>query len=586
MRVAIALAVLASVVACAAAPQRKGTMPIRLTSVRIARVSSPGLMNAQVPVDTETDFLTTDPFVWFLLVYNGGHQGDKIRVEWRNPLGTVVEQNDHTQAADGIMRLAYRMLIAGAPASYAPGDWQVRLFWNDQGVAVTPFRIAAPPETVVKIASRVVLPNGTVGVPYFLQLMATGGSPPYQWTAVKPFPAGMELSAAGTITGAPERRGGYRATVEAKDSAGNTVARSVGIGIGVAATGAHAGTPMLLKSAVPGACPQSGGQTDFQNADASVSLAVNLEAPAAGEGRLEWLNPRGEVALMSRVHKSTDGVECMVEEMPIAGHRLPGDWRVRLLWRDAEVFTTKFRIAGAPTTTTAAAARGGRTAVVIGNLQYEKLPARGPVSADMDAIAAALHEDGFQVVRKANVTLDGLRMMERSLGDTLHAGDTVFVYYAGYGARSGGDDWLLPVNYDPADAKPIQSKAYSVVRFRQVLEDNKVNLKLIVLDTAAAGQVRESGDSPTDEADDSTLLVYARSPDGAPGAAEPPAGAFSKALVEVLRRPGVNARDAMQVELPKALARLAPGSPPPVAMLGGGADFVFRVAAPAGRKGR
>jgi hypothetical protein len=587
---------LAGVWQCAAAEQQPGSdaAGIQLTSVHVARVPPPGINNPRIIVDNETDFLTTDLAAWYLVIYNGGHKGDKIRVEWRNPMGALAQQNDHTQINDGLMRLSWRLLISGGPAAFAPGDWQVRLFWNDRGVGVTNFRISTPPESIVNIGSRTLLPAGTVAVPYYFQLTAKGGSPPYQWTALKAFPAGLTLSPTGTIGGSPQRRGSYRATVEAKDSAGNSVARTFGMGIGVIAPNARATTRNLLKSAGPDACSQAASPTEFSASDASVVLAASVEAPGLRMGRVEWLNPRGEVTQMNHIAKLKQGKECVVETMPVAGHRAasePGDWRVRLLWADEEVFSLKFSISGPKSITGAngaggnsvTPARGGRFAVVIGNLRYEKLRATGLEStaavADLDVLEGSLRQDGFEVVRKADVNLDNLRLIERTLDEKLQAGDTALVYYTGYDVRSGGDDWLLPVNFDPGDSRPIQSKAYSTLRLMQVLEDSKASLKFIFLDAAAApGQPRENPGAVMGEVDDSTALVYSSPPGAAPKAGSPASGAFARALAEVLLKLGLDARSALQIELPKTVARLAPSSPAPVAILGGGADFVFRTA--------
>jgi hypothetical protein len=136
------------------------------------------------------------------------------------------------------------------------------------------------------------------------------------------------------------------------------------------------------------------------------------------------------------------------------------------------------------------------------------------------------------------------------------------------------------VNYDPGDSRPIQSKAYSTLRLMQVLEDSQASLKFIFLDAAAlAGQPRENPGAVMAEVDDSTALVYSSPPGAAPKAGSPAVGVFPRALAEVLLKPGLDARTALQIELPKAVARLAPSSPAPVAILGGGADFVFRTAA-------
>jgi hypothetical protein len=94
-------------------------------------------------------------------------------------------------------------------------------------------------------------------------------------------------------------------------------------------------------------------------------------------------------------------------------------------------------------------------------------------------------------------------------------------------------------------------------------------LRFVFLDGAApAGQPSENPGAVLGEVDDSTALVYSRSP--APGA-------FARALAEVLGKPDLDARTALGIELPKAVSRLAPSSPTPIALLGGGADFVFRM---------
>ena len=359
----------------------------------------------------------------------------------------------------------------------------------------------------------------------------------------------------------------------------NSVVRTFGIGIGVHAAENRVGARSLRKSAAD-ACSQTASQTDFSGSDASVVLAALVDGPKGSEGRVEWLNPRGGVSLLNPFTKRLDGPECIMKTLPVAGRPAasdPGDWRVRLMYYDNEAFTLKFSIKGGKSVV---AARIGRVAVVIGNLGYEKLPAPGPAVEGLDLVQNALREDGFEVMRKADVSLEGLHLIERALGDT-QAGDTVLVYYTGYSIRSGGDDWLLPVNYDPADSRPIQSKAYSVLRLLQMLEESKAGLKFVVLDAAAvAGQPRGSAGAVLGEVDDSTALVYSSPPGAAPNAGSPAWGVFPRAFAEVLRKPGLDARSVLQIELPRAVARLAPSSPPPVAILGGGSDFVFRAVAP------
>ncbi len=343
---------------CAGAPPQRrgvqaGTGGIRLTSSMVLRTPAPGINLVRVHGDAEGEFLATDPMACYVAVLNGGHAGDKVRVEWHNPTGALVQQSEHVQAVDsGPIRVAWKLLIAGNPAAATPGNWQVRLFVNDQPIRSTDFRISTPPDSVVNIVSKTLLPAATIGVPYHYQLTARGGTPPYQWTAVKPLPSGMTLSAAGEIAGSPEERGSYRAILQAKDAAGNSVARTFGIGVGNMAPAARAKTHLLLKSATADACSGSASQTDFPASEAMVVLAATLEAPRGREGRIEWLNPRGEIYQMNHLNKASERQECIVRQLALSGHRAaadPGDWRVRLMWADLEVFTLKFTISSAKT---------------------------------------------------------------------------------------------------------------------------------------------------------------------------------------------------------------------------------------------
>lgn len=76
------------------------------------------------------------------------------------------------------------------------------------GVPIPPVTIAGSP-----------LQGGTVGVAYTATLTASGGTPSYTWSVVSgALPAGLTLSAAGTISGTPTAAGQSTFTVQASDS--------------------------------------------------------------------------------------------------------------------------------------------------------------------------------------------------------------------------------------------------------------------------------------------------------------------------------------------------------------------------------
>ncbi|MGO9259539.1 MAG: putative Ig domain-containing protein [Bryobacteraceae bacterium] len=205
---------------------QNGGPPFRITGAVVSREFPPGPADTQ-RVDPETEFLTTDPMAVVTFGYTGGKKGDKVRVEWRNPFGAVAQEWVIDQVG-GSYGWYQNLAIAGAPASKMPGNWELRILWNDQGVATFPFRISVPPASAVHFASSTVLPRGTMNVPFFFQFKAEGGAAPYRWSIVGSAPPGLTLSPTGDLTGVPSRRASYKLVIRVEDSAGNSLTRGWG----------------------------------------------------------------------------------------------------------------------------------------------------------------------------------------------------------------------------------------------------------------------------------------------------------------------------------------------------------------------
>jgi Putative Ig domain len=72
---------------------------------------------------------------------------------------------------------------------------------------------------VLVITTTSPLPDGTVGTAYSQQLVASGGSPPYSWSAGSLPPGLMLNSSTGVISGAPTNPGSFNFTVQVTDVA-------------------------------------------------------------------------------------------------------------------------------------------------------------------------------------------------------------------------------------------------------------------------------------------------------------------------------------------------------------------------------
>ena len=79
------------------------------------------------------------------------------------------------------------------------------------------------------MVTTAVLPDGAPGVAYAATLAATGGTPPYTWSAGAGLPPGITVGATGTISGTPSAVGAYGFTVTVTDSLAWTATRDLSI---------------------------------------------------------------------------------------------------------------------------------------------------------------------------------------------------------------------------------------------------------------------------------------------------------------------------------------------------------------------
>ena len=118
--------------------------------------------------------------------------------------------------------------------------------------------------------------NGHPGFAYVCPLLASGGIPPYQWSA-SALPAGLKLSPAGFIFGTPTQAQSAPVAVTAQDSAGNTATASLSL---------------FIDPTVPAIAP--GGVTSaasYQNAAVSPAEIVTIFGSALGPEGLQVGSP-------------------------------------------------------------------------------------------------------------------------------------------------------------------------------------------------------------------------------------------------------------------------------------------------------
>lgn len=112
------------------------------------------------------------------------------------------------------------------------------------------------------------LPEAMVKQNYSAALTATGGQPPYAWTAATALPDGLTLSATGALTGTPKTAGEVALTIAVSDQAGHSAMQTFAL---------------RIKSALP---------------DRVIDLAAFISLRRVG---LTWKNPADPSAVAVRI---------------------------------------------------------------------------------------------------------------------------------------------------------------------------------------------------------------------------------------------------------------------------------------------
>lgn len=87
-----------------------------------------------------------------------------------------------------------------------------------------------------------------------------------------------------------------------------------------------------------------------------------------------------------------------------------------------------------------------KRALVIGNDDYRDLPKLERAVNDARAVGEAMTKIGFDVTVAPNLTREGTLAALKAFADTLYAGDTAFVFFAGQAFAADGAEYLVPID--------------------------------------------------------------------------------------------------------------------------------------------
>ena len=118
--------------------------------------------------------------------------------------------------------------VSGTPTAAGPFTIIANVTDSQKNAARATYSVTIAVPTLIITSAAV--PSGTVGTALSATFTASGGVPPYTWSATG-LPAGLSLSTGGVLSGTPTAPGTPSFTVAVKDNAGNSANQSVKLNI-------------------------------------------------------------------------------------------------------------------------------------------------------------------------------------------------------------------------------------------------------------------------------------------------------------------------------------------------------------------
>ena len=104
-----------------------------------------------------------------------------------------------------------------------------------------------------------------------------------------------------------------------------------------------------------------------------------------------------------------------------------------------------------------------KSALVIGNGNYENVQKLKNPTNDSQDIKNALQNIGFDVVYVEDVSLKEFNKKIKSFSDAAHNSEILFFYYAGHGLQYNGDNFLVPVDANIEESEDISSECIDII---------------------------------------------------------------------------------------------------------------------------
>ncbi|MCP4752187.1 MAG: hypothetical protein GY866_14920, partial [Proteobacteria bacterium] len=191
-----------------------------------------------------------------------------------------------------------------------------------------------------------------------------------------------------------------------------------------------------------------------------------------------------------------------------------------------------------------------RTALVIGNSNYESAPLGNPVNDARD-MAKALRDLDFDVIEKLNAAKKEMVLSIDVFHKRLKRADVGVFYFAGHGMQIHGVNYLIPVKAHVISETDVEFEAVDAGRVLGKMRTAGSKLNIVILDACRDNPFKRSFRTVNKglaqmDAPKGTILVYATSPGSVAADGFGRNGIYTKHLLNNLRSSGLSVYDVFR----------------------------------------